>query len=300
MDRRCFVKNSSLVTATIAVFGNIQWVSGKAVGDSPTTTDILGPYYRPGAPLRTNINPEGFTGIPLHLSGTVYKDDRKTPLKDCLVEIWQCNHKGEYDNVSDDYVYRGAARTGDDGSYRFISTYPTAYAIDQSSNKYRPSHIHMRVEGGKGERDLITQIYFKGDPHLESDPSSSSPGAIHRILESSRSSKGEIIVGFDVIMAKEFPLDEAVFGMLTGIYDTGNNSRVEFFRKGNLLYAKWNGQIEDALYYKGDNSFEDGMGEIVHFELADGGAVRMNISYSENGIPKTMSGTRILKYSESV
>jgi len=300
MERRTFIKNTSLVATTVAVFGNVQWVSGKAVGDSPTTTDILGPYYRPGAPFRTNINPQGFSGIPLHLSGTIYKDDGKTAFKDCLIEVWQCNHKGEYDNVSDDYSYRGAARTGDDGSYHFISTYPTAYMIDQSSNKYRPSHIHMRVEGGMGERDLITQIYFKGDPHLETDPSSSSPTAINRILETSKNSKGEIVVDFDVIMSKEFPLDNAVFGMLTGIYDTGNNSRVEFFRKGDLLYAKWNGQIEDALYYKGNNSFEDGMGETVQFELPEGGAVRFSISYTENGNPKTMKGTRILKYSEKV
>ena len=298
MERRAFVKNTSLAAAAIAVFGNIKWANGKPIGDSPTTTDILGPYYRPGAPIRTNINPEGFTGVSLHLSGTIFKDDGKTRFQNCLVEIWQCNHKGEYDNLSDDYIYRGATRTGEDGSYHFISTYPTAYMIDSANNKYRPSHIHMRVEGGTGERELITQVYFKGDPHLETDPSSSSPAAINRILGTRTNSKGEIVVDFDVVMNKEFPLDNAVFGMLTGLYDTGNDSRVEFFRKGDLLYTKWNGQILDALYYQGNNSFEDGMGEKVQFELGEGGAVKVSITYTENGVSKTTKGTRILKYSE--
>lgn len=296
MERRKFVKTTSLIAATIGVFGSIKWANGNVIGDSPTTTDILGPYYRPGAPIRTNINPEGFSGVPLHLSGTIYKDDCKSKFGNCLVEIWQCNHKGEYDNLSDEYVYRGATKTADDGSYHFISTYPMAYKVDPVNNKYRPSHIHMRVEGGNGDRDLITQIYFKGDPHLETDPSSSAPAAINRILATTTNSKGEVVVNFDIVMSKEFPLDEGIFTHLCGIYDTGNNTRVEFFRKGDLLYAKWNGQIEDALYYKGNNSFEDGNGEVVQFELLEGGAVNMSISYYENGTPKTMKGNRILKY----
>jgi len=78
MERRAFVKNTSLAAAAIAVFGSIKWANGKPIGDSPTTTDILGPYYRPGAPIRSNINPEGFTGVPLHMSGTIFKDDGKT------------------------------------------------------------------------------------------------------------------------------------------------------------------------------------------------------------------------------
>ena len=300
MERRAFVKNTSLIAATVAVFGNIQLANGKAVGDTPTTTDILGPYYRPGSPLRTNINPTGFSGIPLHLSGTIYKNDGKTAFKNCLIEIWQCNQQGEYDNFSDEYAYRGATRTGDDGSYHFVSTYPMAYMIDAANNKYRPSHIHMRVEGASGDRDLITQIYFKGDPHLETDPSSSSPAAINRILGTSKNSKGEVVVGFDVVMAKEFPLDAAVFEQVSGLYELEKDTKAEFYRKGDLLFVKWNGQIEDALYYVGNNSFENGSGGKVQFDILERGAVKFNFSYAKNGTSTITKGSRILKYNEKV
>jgi catechol 1,2-dioxygenase len=79
MQRRTFIKESGMVALSLGVFGNIRWENDRFVGD--TTTDILGPFYRPGAPLRTNINPEGFTGEILHLSGTILKSDGKTPFQ---------------------------------------------------------------------------------------------------------------------------------------------------------------------------------------------------------------------------
>lgn len=59
---------------------------------------------------------------------------------------------------------------------------------------------------------------------------------------------------------------------------------VEFFRKEDLLYSKWNRQISGTLYSKGNNSFEDGMGENVQFEFVEGGSVRMSITYTQNSI----------------
>lgn len=87
MHRRKFVKNSTLIALSIGVFGKIEYANGAFIGDTPTTTDVLGPYYRPGSPLRTNITPFDFNGTPLHLSGTIYKADGKTPLKSCLIEV---------------------------------------------------------------------------------------------------------------------------------------------------------------------------------------------------------------------
>ena len=190
MKRRQFVKNTSFAAISVGVFGKIIFEKDQFTGDTPTTTDVLGPFYRPGAPFRTDINPPGFTGTRLHLSGTIFKDDGKTPFSDCLIEIWQVNNEGKYDNISSDFLYRGAAKTDKNGRYNFITSLPIPYTTGSGKN-YRPAHIHLRVEGAPGDQDLISQIYFKGDPYLAKDLYSASPSSAARILSATKNEKNE-------------------------------------------------------------------------------------------------------------
>ena len=60
MRRRKFIKETSAVVLGIGVFGHITGDENGFVGDTPTTTDILGPFYRPGAPLCRNLKPKDF------------------------------------------------------------------------------------------------------------------------------------------------------------------------------------------------------------------------------------------------
>ncbi len=60
-----------------------------------------------------------------------------------MVEIWHCNENGVYDNTSDDYVYRAAAKTGADGKYHFRTIMPVPY--NAGLNNIRPAHFHMRI-----------------------------------------------------------------------------------------------------------------------------------------------------------
>jgi catechol 1,2-dioxygenase len=307
INRRSFVRNASFLAAGIAVFGKIEWVNGAYVGNTPTTTDILGPFYRPGAPIRMNINPPDFTGTPLHLTGTVFNVDGKTPLKDTLVEIWQCQPNLEYDNLSEDFKYRGCGKTGQDGTYHFITTHPPAYPLNAEKTIYRPSHIHMRIAGEAGDYDLITQIYFQGDQYLDKDDYSSSPTAIHRILEVTKNSKNEDVVRFDVVMSKEFPLDDGAFKKITGVYeagkeletfyDLGTNAKLELYKNGDLLFIKLNSQIVDAMHYVGNNIFENGSDVKFKFELLQGGGVKIAGSARIAGVWKSFECTKVLSYS---
>ena len=45
----------NIACINIGVFGKIKWDGQKYVGTDPTTTDILGPFYRPGAPFKTDL-----------------------------------------------------------------------------------------------------------------------------------------------------------------------------------------------------------------------------------------------------
>ena len=83
MKRRTFVKHSSITAFSVAAFGAIHWNGKSFEGDTETTTDILGPFYRPGAPMRSDLIPKGSSGQVMHLSGTIFQKDGKTPSVEC-------------------------------------------------------------------------------------------------------------------------------------------------------------------------------------------------------------------------
>ncbi|HMU47300.1 MAG TPA: hypothetical protein PKC72_13090 [Chitinophagaceae bacterium] len=295
MKRRNFIYNSSLVAMSVGVFGKIRWDGAVWVGEDPTTTDILGPFYRPGAPYKTDLVQPGTKGQLLHFSGTVFAKDGKTPLKDSLVEIWHCNENGVYDNTSDDYVYRASFKTGSDGKYHFKTILPVPYAV--GGDVIRPAHIHMRISGNTMQ-DLVTQIYFKGDKYIAKDESAGDPRSIHRILESSTNSKNEKVVKFDVVLKDEYILDAAGFKKVSGLYQMKDKSLTEFYRQGDQLFLKWNGQISEAMDYVGNNSFEGGLGRLkAKFEIKADGVVKVTVNYME-AIDKyvDIEGEKMLKY----
>lgn len=294
MKRRTFIEKSSLVAISLSAFGSIQWNGKSYEGDTPTTTDILGPFYRPGTPIRSNIIPANSKGVPMRLTGTLFKEDGKTPLKDALVEIWQCDENQHYDNTSDDYLFRGAIKTTKEGKYEFKTIVPVPYKInpDDDNSAWRPAHIHMRVSVAK-QQDLITQIYFKGDKYIQEDNSSSSPQAECRILDMSTDPSGNKIVTFNIVMNREFPLDAEVYNRITGIYRMENNRMFEFYREDDLLFMKRNGQLVAGLKYIGDNAFEGGLGyPKVKFELLEKGGTKAVVELPRNKI----TGEKFLKY----
>lgn len=88
------------------------------------------------------------------------------PLKNAIVDVWQANDSGEYDNESSDFKFRGRIETGDDGGYEFMSILPGRYL---NGVQYRPRHIHFMVKAEE-HLDLVTQLYFEGDEFIEIDP----------------------------------------------------------------------------------------------------------------------------------
>ncbi|MEI7524964.1 MAG: hypothetical protein WCJ95_11575 [Mariniphaga sp.] len=294
MQRRTFIKNSTLTVISVSAFGALNWNGKNFEGDTPTTTDILGPFYRPGSPLRTNLRLSNSMGTPIVLKGYIFKEDGKTPVNDALVEIWHCDENEVYDNVSDEYKYRGGQKTKADGKYEFKSILPVPYKADPNDeSSWRPAHIHMRVSV-PNQQDLITQLYFKGGKYIETDHWASSPQAVNRILNISRNSLGESEINFNAIMSKEIPLDQKVYDKITGLYDVGEGNVYEFIKNDDLLFMKKNGQLRASLKYIGNNTFEGGIGfPKVTFELQKDGAVKAVIVRTAT---VTLNGMKYLKY----
>ena len=55
MKRRDFIKTTALSAVAISASGFIRRDGNRYVGDCETTTDILGPFYRPDSPVRNNL-----------------------------------------------------------------------------------------------------------------------------------------------------------------------------------------------------------------------------------------------------
>lgn len=201
MNRKKFISSLSLTVFGLTTFGSVIKMSdGNFTGDCDTTNDILGPFYREGAPLRDDLTNDGLAGVRIKLKGKVFASDCVTPLKNAMVEIWHCNAEGEYDNKTDEFNQRARLFTNKDGEYSFLTILPGKYL---NGELYRPAHIHYRVTE-KNSRELISQIYFKGDPHIEKDPWASKEKAELRVLQiAPEDVKGNLAINFDIYLKEK-------------------------------------------------------------------------------------------------
>ena len=123
-----------------------------------TAGNAEGPYYKSGAPERAALVEPGMTGARLLLTGQVLTTDCR-PVAGALLDFWQADDKGEYDNSG--YTLRGKQFADELGRYRLETVVPAPYPG-------RPPHIHVKVNAPGGPV-LTTQIYFEGQPGNESD-----------------------------------------------------------------------------------------------------------------------------------
>ncbi|WP_448593615.1 dioxygenase family protein [Thermoflexus hugenholtzii] len=107
---------------------------------APTPPDALGPFYRPGAPVRSKVG-EGF-----RLEGVVRSSRGCRPLPGARIEFWLAGPDGRYADA-----YRATVFADERGAYAFESHFPPSYGG-------RPPHIHIRVTA-EGHRVLVTQYY---------------------------------------------------------------------------------------------------------------------------------------------
>ena len=128
-----------------------------------TENNWEGPFYKPGAPVRSLLLEPGMAGTPLTVTGRVL-DTNGRPLKGALLDIWHADHTGAYDNTG--FRLRGRLYTGDDGRYALRTIKPLHYG---APDDMRPSHIHVKASV-ENSPIVTTQLYFKGDPWNRHDP----------------------------------------------------------------------------------------------------------------------------------
>lgn len=112
----------------------------QAAACKPTEPDMLGPFYKPNAPVRSSVG-KGYV-----LQGTVRSSSDCTPLSHATIEFWLAGPDGQYDDA-----HRATVVADASGAYRFESNVPQSYAG-------RPPHIHIRASA-RGFKTLVTQHY---------------------------------------------------------------------------------------------------------------------------------------------
>ena len=139
-----------------------------------TPAQTAGPFYptadQPDEDLdltRIAGHAESARGEVIWVRGRIV-DEECNPIPDALVEIWQANTHGRYHHERDtspaasDPHFQGWGEvvTSESGEYGFKTIVPGPYGPPGGQ---RTRHIHFRV-ARRGYRELITQMYFEGEP----------------------------------------------------------------------------------------------------------------------------------------
>lgn len=168
-SRRRFIQNAAAASAFYLTPG----LFAEELARTPRQTE--GPFYPDKLPLDTDndllIITDSMTpaaGEITHLTGRVL-DPTGAPMRNTLVEIWQCDingaylHSGTSNAERRDRNFQGYGRflTDSEGRYYFRTIKPVPYPG-------RTPHIHFALSQD-GERMLTTQLYIAGHDGNEQD-----------------------------------------------------------------------------------------------------------------------------------
>jgi catechol 1,2-dioxygenase len=153
-------------------------------GRKATTANLMGPFWREGAPRCANggsIVRSPTPGAPVFVNAWVH-DLEGRPVADAEVEVWQSSSDGFYENQDPGQAemnLRGKFLTDANGRIAFRSIKPAGYPIPvsgpvgallraQGRHNMRPAHIHFMIHK-PGFKTQFSQVYSGDDPNLETD-----------------------------------------------------------------------------------------------------------------------------------
>ena len=123
-----------------------------------TPPQIAGPFFKPQSPERSSLIEPGMKANRMRLKGQVV-DTHCQPVPGALLEFWQCDERGEYDNQK--FRLRGHQFADRKGQFVLDTLVPGAYPG-------RTPHLHVKVQR-RGGQILTTQLYLPGHPENTGD-----------------------------------------------------------------------------------------------------------------------------------
>ena len=170
-SRRQFIKRISAVAVALPTMSLVTACHGKtspvSLAQAQDECEWCGAADAPAnPPSKIVIPPPGEPGEPLVISGTVYKEDGRTPAEGILIYAYHTNAAGIYPKRTPDSgrpqwrhgYLRGWIRTGADGRYEFRTIRPAAYP-----GRTEPAHIHLTISG-TNYPEYSGTFWFADDP----------------------------------------------------------------------------------------------------------------------------------------
>lgn len=172
-----------LLADVIGVSTRVEELHG-ACPDGATPATLAGPFYRDDVPELapgSDLSRDG-VGESMQVSLLVTDLDG-TPVPGALIDVWQANANGRYENQDPDlqpeFNLRGRMRADDQGRLTFRSVKPRGYFLPEDGpvgrllNRLgirleRPAHVHFRVMA-PGFRTLVTHVFDRDDPAIGRD-----------------------------------------------------------------------------------------------------------------------------------
>ena len=159
-----------------------------------TTANLLGPFWRAGAPLMKNgesLIRSPTPGDPLFFTGHVVDRDGH-PVVGAEVDVWHASTVGLYENqdpTQAEWNLRGKFITDADGVFAYRSIKPAGYPVPaggpteallnaEGRHPMRPAHLHSLIFK-PGFKAQASQVYSADDAHLETDAQF---GVTHRLV----------------------------------------------------------------------------------------------------------------------
>ncbi|HVL56523.1 MAG TPA: dioxygenase, partial [Burkholderiaceae bacterium] len=173
-----------LAAGSLGVSALVCLLNNAGDGTGETTANLMGPFWRAGAPAMPNgasIVRSATPGEPVFVTALI-QDAGGQPVAGAHVDVWQASGDGFYENqdpAQADMNLRGRFVSDAQGRVSFRTVKPRGYPVPvggpagellraQRRHNLRPAHIHFLIHK-PGYKTQFSQVYSSDDPNLDSD-----------------------------------------------------------------------------------------------------------------------------------
>ena len=173
-----------LTAGSLGISQLVSLLGNASGGRESTTANLMGPFWREGAPVLDNgasLLRAPTPGEPLFVRATVLTPAGQ-PVAGARVDAWHASAEGFYENQDPgqpDMNLRGTFRSDASGQVWFATIKPAPYPVPvdgvagdllraQGRHNMRPAHMHFLVSQ-PGWKTQFSQVYVQDDPYLHTD-----------------------------------------------------------------------------------------------------------------------------------